>query len=42
MTCRQSEITGHMNERGFPHLFELELPPGGFRNKSQEFELFHP
>jgi hypothetical protein len=27
-----------MNEWDFPHLVELELPPGGFRNKSQEFE----
>jgi hypothetical protein len=24
-----SEITGRMNERDFPHLVELELPPGG-------------
>jgi hypothetical protein len=30
-----------MNERDFPHLVELELPAGGFRNKSQEFESFH-
>ena len=41
MSRRKSEITGHMNERDFPHLVELELPPGGFRNKSQEFESFH-
>jgi hypothetical protein len=38
---RKSEITGHMNERDFPHLVELELPPGGFRNKTLEFESFH-
>jgi hypothetical protein len=25
----------------FPHLVELELPAGGFRNKSQEFESVH-
>jgi hypothetical protein len=41
MSRRKSEITGHVNERDFPHLVELELPPGGFRNKSQEFESFH-
>jgi hypothetical protein len=41
MSRRKSEITGHMNERDFPHLVELELPPGGFRNKSLEFESFH-
>jgi hypothetical protein len=38
---RKSEITGHMNERDFPHLVELGLPPGGFRNKSPELETFH-
>jgi hypothetical protein len=38
---RKSEITGHMNERDFPHLVELELPPGGFRHKTLEFESFH-
>jgi hypothetical protein len=41
MSRRKSEITGHMNERDFPHLVELELPSGGFRNKSQELEAFH-
>jgi hypothetical protein len=41
MSRRKTEITGHVNERDFPHLVELELPPGGFRNKSQEFESFH-
>jgi len=25
----------------FPHLVELELPSGGFRNKSLELESFH-
>jgi hypothetical protein len=29
-----------MNERDFPHLVELELPSGGFRNKSLELESF--
>jgi hypothetical protein len=41
MSRRKSEITGHMNERDFPYLVELELPLGGFRNKSQELESFH-
>ena len=41
MTRRKLEITGHMNERDFPHLVDLELPPGGFRNKSLEFDAFH-
>jgi hypothetical protein len=41
MSRRKSEITGHMNERDFPHLVELELPAGGFRDKSQELESFH-
>jgi hypothetical protein len=30
--CRKGEITLHMNERDFPHLVELMLPPGGFRH----------
>jgi hypothetical protein len=41
MSRRKSEITGHMNERDFPHHVELELPAGGFRDKSQELESFH-
>ena len=41
MSRRKSEIAGYMNERNFPHLVELELPSGGFRNKNQEFESFH-
>jgi hypothetical protein len=41
MSRRKSEITGPMNERDFPYIVELELPPGRFRNKSQEFESFH-
>jgi hypothetical protein len=28
-SCRKGEITGHMNEREFPHPVELMLPPGG-------------
>jgi hypothetical protein len=41
MSRRKSEITGHMNERDFPHLVELELPPGGFRDQSFELNAFH-
>jgi hypothetical protein len=41
MTRRKFEITGQMNERDFPHLVELGLPPGGFRNQSFEFNAFH-
>ena len=41
MTRRKFEITGHLNERDFPHVVDLELPPGGFRNKSLEFDAFH-
>ena len=41
MTRRKFEITGHMNERDFPHIVELELPPGGFRNRALEFDAFH-
>jgi hypothetical protein len=41
MTRRKREITGHMNERDFPHIVELELPPGGFRSHSLEFDAFH-
>jgi hypothetical protein len=38
MTRRKAEITGHQNERDFPHLVELPLPSGGFRNQLWEFE----
>src|SRR5262249_24984030 len=41
MTRRKLEITGHMNERDFPHIVELELPPGGFRSQGLEFDAFH-
>jgi hypothetical protein len=29
-----------MNERDFPHLVELALPPGGFRSVFLEFDAF--
>ncbi len=41
MSRRKSEIPGHMNERDFPHVVELELPSGGFRSHSFEFDAFH-
>jgi len=41
MTRRKFEITGHMNERDFPHIVELELPPGGLRSQSLDFDAFH-
>jgi hypothetical protein len=41
MTRRKGEITGHQNERDFPHLVELPLPPGGFRGQLSEFDAFH-
>ena len=41
MTRRKFEITAHMNERDFPHIVELALPPGGFRSQSLEFDAFH-
>jgi hypothetical protein len=41
MTRRKREITGLANERDFPHLVELALPPGGFRSTFLEFDAFH-
>ena len=41
MTRRKREITGLTNERDFPHLVELALPPGGFRSVFLEFDAFH-
>jgi len=32
MTHRKREIVGLRNERDFPHLVELPLPPGPFRS----------
>ena len=36
MSRRKGEVTGHMNEREFPHLVELELAPGGYRSQNLE------
>src|SRR5499433_158548 len=32
MTRRKREMVGLTNERDYPHLVELTLPPGGFRS----------
>ena len=41
MTRRKREIVGLTNERDFPHLVELALPPGGFRSFFLEIDTFH-
>jgi hypothetical protein len=41
MSRRKREIVGLTNERDFPHLVELALPPGGFRSVFLEFDAFH-
>jgi hypothetical protein len=41
MTRRKREIVGLTNERDFPHLVELALPPGGFRSVFLEVDAFH-
>src|SRR6516162_3021207 len=41
MTRRKGEIVGLTNERDFPHLVELALPPGGFRSVFLEIDTFH-
>jgi hypothetical protein len=41
MTRRKREIVGLTNERDFPHVVELALPPGGFRNVFLEIDAFH-
>jgi hypothetical protein len=41
MTRRKREIVGLTNERDFPHLVELTLPPGGFRSVFLEIDTFH-
>jgi hypothetical protein len=30
-----------MNERDYPHIVELALPPGGFRARSEDMVAFH-
>ena len=41
MTRRKREIVGLRNERDFPYLVELALPPGGFRGVFLEIDAFH-
>ena len=41
MTRRKREIVGLRNERYFPHLVELALPPGPFRSDFLEIDAFH-
>jgi hypothetical protein len=41
MTHRKREILGLRNERDFPHLVELALPPEGFRGVLLEIDAFH-
>jgi hypothetical protein len=38
---RKSETVRLTNERDFPHLVELALPPGGFRSFFLEIDTFH-
>jgi hypothetical protein len=38
MSRRKGEATSKMNERDFPHIVELPVPRGGFREKSFELE----
>ncbi|TMK07348.1 MAG: hypothetical protein E6G75_23535, partial [Alphaproteobacteria bacterium] len=40
MTRRKSEITARMNERDYPHIVELPVPPGGFR-AADDMLAFH-
>ena len=41
MTRRKREIIGLRNERDFPHLVELALPPEGFRDVLLQIDAFH-
>jgi hypothetical protein len=41
MTRRKREIVGLRNERDFPYLVELALPPEGFRSVFLEIDAFH-
>ena len=41
MTRRKREIVGLMNERDFPHIVELALPPGPFGSVVLEIDAFH-
>ena len=41
MTRRKREMVGLANEQDFPHLVELAVPPGGFRDAFLEFDALH-
>src|SRR5262245_20619267 len=41
MIRRKSETVRLTNERDFPHLIELALPPGGFGSIFLEMDPFH-
>jgi hypothetical protein len=41
LSRRKGEITARMNERDYPHLVELPLPPGGFRSMTEDILAFH-
>jgi hypothetical protein len=41
MSRHKGETTGRMNEREFPHLIELAVPPRGLQEQDLEFEAFH-
>jgi hypothetical protein len=41
MSRRKYVITARMNERDYPYIVELALPPGGFRARSDDMLAFH-
>ena len=41
MCRRKGEQTARVNERNFPHIIELPLPRGGWRDRTRETADFH-
>jgi hypothetical protein len=41
MSRRKGEQTARMNERDFPHMVELPLPPGGLGGRDVDIATFH-
>jgi hypothetical protein len=41
MTRRRGQTTGRINERDYPHIVELPVPQGVFRDTSLAIEGFH-
>ena len=41
MTPRRGERTWRINERDFPHVVEVALPDGGFRDTLHDIKTFH-